>query len=961
MSDPPHNLPSAVDSFVGREHDRRSVAGLLETSRLVTLVGSPGVGKTRLATEVALDAVPRFRDGVWLVALDPIVDPALIPQAVASSLGVREQVGASLIDTLIAEVRDKHLLLLLDNCEHLLAGCAELAGRLLRSCPRLSILATSRQPLGVGGERVRHVDPLGVPPPASDAPPGQDVAVHDAVRLFVARGAATRAGFVLTETTAPAVAEICRRLDGIPLAIELAAARLEMLSPQEILEHVDERFRFLTAGTPAWPGHQRSLFAALESSHRLLSPPEATLFRRLSVFVGGFSLPAATAVCAGPDVPPEAVMELLGGLVSKSLVSADIQRVDTRFRLLETVRDFAGRRLDEAGERASVAARHCQWCVELAEQNDVKLAVDTDPEAVNRVAGAQDNLRAGLEWALSVGDADAALRLAGALVLFWWLQGQLREGRRWMERALALDGEPSPDVRAKALWGAGFMTGSAGDAAQAVPLVEQALALSAGCEDATLHSRCRILLGLLCMLRCPADAIPLLIENLEFARGEDDPVLLSSALITLGTARLLVGDLRAARVVLEECLDVSRRAGNRSGTEGALSALGQLALLEGDYGAAQRLLDEALVIAEELGEGGEQSMVLSLSGDLARARGDYAGARADLARARELAGPGEPPFSLARCLCFLGRVGLAVGDLAEARSLFDESLSTCRRFGLTYLVARCLLGLGEVARVEGDSAAARAYLDEAVAVAEANGDRQAVAAGWHALADLARSRAPAERTLPLCHRALTLQSEIGDLPSLASTLETAAALFRPGAAGVRLFAAAQALRERGGYARAPVAVETYEADVAACRRALGDDEFRLAWKEGCALSVSEAVALASRGRGPRQRPATGWASLTPAEHDVASLAAQGLTNREIGERLFVSPRTAGAHLTQVFAKLGISSRRELTVPKPQLDRSVSPALMGRSGPGSPALRGSSGPGSPALGALSLANSERPDE
>ncbi len=332
-----HNVPIAVSSFVGRQSERHEILQLLGDVRLVTLVGAPGVGKSRLAFEVAADLLRNHPDGVWVVELAPVAEPALVTQAVASVLSVRERPEAELTDTLLAELACKRLLLVLDNCEHLVVECGRLVQRLVEACPDLVILATSREPLGLKGEWVRRIDPLTVP--ATDDDSFESLVAHDAVRLFVERGAATPTGLVLTAATARNVAKICRRLDGVPLAIELAAARLEVLSLAEIVEQLGERFRLLrTSARAAAPVHS-SLLAALDWSHNLLFPAEAALLRRLSVFMGGCTFDAAETVCIGGNVQPAAVMDLLEALVRKSLIFTDRSRSETRYRLLDTVRD----------------------------------------------------------------------------------------------------------------------------------------------------------------------------------------------------------------------------------------------------------------------------------------------------------------------------------------------------------------------------------------------------------------------------------------------------------------------------------------------------------------------------------------------------------------------------------------------------------------------------------------------
>jgi len=907
-------LPTAVSTFVGRHGERTDVARLLETARLVTLCGSPGVGKTRLALEVAADATPGCPDGVWLVELASVTEPDLLPQVVATELAVRERPGRDLIETLVDELRGKRLLVVLDNCEHLVDACAHLVARLLRSCPDLVVMATSREPLGLTGEWVRRIEPLPVPSAAADSygsVSARDAVAHDAVRLFAERGAATRAGFEVTDANAGTVAHICRRLDGLPLAIELAAARLELLSPSEILEQLDERFRVLRTTGRATPASHASLLTAIEWSNHLLSPPESALLRRMSVFAGGCTLEAAEAVCAAGDVPGDAVIDLLGALVRKSLVSADTGDAETRYRLLDTIRQYAADRLGEAGEEEPVRAAHCDWSVTLAERAEVQLASGTKAGWLNRLETEQDNFRTAFEWALATGRTDAPLLLGGALAPFWWLQGHVREGTLLLERAVQAGGGESSGLRAKALWAAAFLIGSAGHVARALPLAEQSASLADDCGDTPAADRARNLVGLLSMYRSPVDALPLIEENLRLARQKDDAPALSASLCTLACALLLVGDTSVARTHLDECLDTARRAGNRSLTAEVLGLIGQCAVIAGDRPGAEAHLGEALEMARDLGERGEEAVVLSWLGELARAGGDYDRARVLLNDALALAHDVGRPFLVARSLCFLGRVALAEGSIAEARTRFVDGLQMARRLGLSYLSSRCLLGLGDICRMESDPVAARALFDEALAVAQTNGDRHAVGESSFALATLARSQGPVETARSLCYQALSLQNDIGDLAGITASLEMLAALAGPGPDAARLLGAAQAGRDRGGYARPPATAADYERDLALVREALGGDQFAVAWAEGLSLSVAEAVTYASRGRGARRRPVSGWASLTPAEHDVARLAGEGLTNREIGERLFVSPRTVGAHLAHIYAKMGVSSRKDL--------------------------------------------------
>lgn len=907
-----HNVPAALASFVGRQREQAELVRLLGTSRLVTLVGTPGVGKTRLGLEVASQLVDIYGDGVWVIELDSVAAPVLPAQVVASVLDIREQAGADLVDVLIAELRHRRLLLVFDNCEHMISACAQLVERLLKACRDLTVLATSREPLGLTGEWVRSIEPLVVPTASAES--YDAVVACDSMALFAERGAATQSRFVMTRDAAPTATEICRRLDGLPLAIELAAARLDVLTPGQILEQLNQHFAVHRRSVPSGPAFHASLGAALDWSHDLLSEPESILLRRLSVFAGGCTLVAAEAVCVQGEDWPEDVADLIGALVRKSMVVADTGHSDTRYRLLETIRHYATQKLRGAGEEAAIRGAHCTWSVLLAEQTAADFVSGTRAGWLSRLVPEQDNFRAAFEWALTEGVTEEALRLGGALAHFWWLQGQVSEGRLFLERAITAGRDAQPQQRSTALWAMAFLTGSAGNVDEAVPLAEQSLALADGCDDQSLRDRSRNLLGLLSMYRRPAEALPTLRDNVASARRQNDPRLLGACLCTLAAALLLVGEARAADAHLGEALEMARQSKNRSLEAEILGTAGRAALVQGQFPAAESHLDLALSLARDLGERGEEAVVLTWLGELASARGKYHEARDLLGQALLLAKEVGRPFLVARSLCFLGRVALAENRRDEARPLLEESLAMARRLGLSYLISRCLVGLGEIALLRADVAGAKDAFEEALGIAHLNDDRNAMASCTLAIAGLARVSGPAERARSAGFQALTQQDEIGDLPGVASSLELLAALRNQGADSVRLFAAAQALREANNYARPPALAAGYDGDLALARSGLNDDEFSAAWTEGSAMAVVEAIAFASRGRGVRRRSVSGWASLTPAESQVADLAAQGLTNREIGERLFVSPRTAGAHLARVFTKLGISSRRELARP-----------------------------------------------
>ena len=444
---PPNNLPAPLSTFVGRERELREMAKLLEADRLVTLTGPAGSGKTRLAVEMAARSLASHADGSWFVDLAPIVDPGLVPQTAATAVGVIEQPPRSLVDTLLDHLRGRECILVVDNCEHLLEASAALIEALLQACPTLWVLATSRQPLGVPGEVVWRVPPLSMPP---EGVPNGSIEVlmsYEAPRLFVDRARALVTDHRFVDADAPALNQICLRLDGIPLAIELAAACTPTLSVQQIAERLDDRFRLLTQGSRTAQARHQTLLAAVEWSHDLLSPAEKTLLRRLSVLAGGWTLEAAEEVCSGGSLHRTSVLELLRGLVDQSLVVSHTSGSQARYRCLETIRHFARDRLVEAGEETALRNAHLAWAVAMAGRAEPEL-IGADQETWFDLLDPEvGNVRVALDWACTRGKAEEALRLSSSLTLFWHVRGHYAEGRRWFETVLALDADVAPLLR----------------------------------------------------------------------------------------------------------------------------------------------------------------------------------------------------------------------------------------------------------------------------------------------------------------------------------------------------------------------------------------------------------------------------------------------------------------------------------------------------------------------------------
>jgi predicted ATPase/DNA-binding CsgD family transcriptional regulator len=601
----PDNLPLQLTSFVGRGRETSEVEGLLAESRLLTLTGPGGSGKTRLALAVASEMVERFEDGVWLVELAPLSDPDLVPQAVASVLGVRESHGKMLTDTIAEHLESRSVLLVLDNCEHLLAACATLADTLLRLCSDLRILVTSRGALGVVGEILFDVPPLSLPDPRRGPTVGS-LPEYEAVRLFVERAEAVRPDFSLTEENAMAVAHICYRLDGIPLALELAAARTKVLSVDQISERLDNAFSLLTRGGRTAPSHHKTLRAAMDWSYDLLTEQEQTLLARLSVFAGGFSLEAAEAVGMGGGIDGFDVLDLLASLVDKSLVLVAEQDGEARYRLLETVRQYGREKLEESGEAEQALQRHAEFYLALAEGADLM----SKEQAVwlKRLETEHDNLRSAL--ALSLGrDAPSeegirsGLRISVALWPFWYTRGYLSEGRGWLESAIKRSGPETSSTKAAALNGAGYIALFQGDYGAARTLFERSLAFYRELRDDEGVASSLIYLGFVAVLSQEnLETVPALEEEAVGLRPRlRDPLVVANLILLSGLVAINQGDLARAVSLHRESLAMFREMHDARGMGHCFNNLGFLALLRNDHEEAAALLRENLLLARRSG------------------------------------------------------------------------------------------------------------------------------------------------------------------------------------------------------------------------------------------------------------------------------------------------------------------------------------------------------------------------
>lgn len=585
----PHNLPLQLTSFIGREFVIREVKELLSTVRMLTLTGPGGCGKTRLALQVAAEQVERYPDGVWYVELASLRNAAQVPQTVATTLGLRELRGRTAVDLLLSHLQSRTLLLVLDNCEHVIDACARLAAEMLQTCADVRILATSRETLGVYGETSFSVPPFRVPPIDDDAPRAglDELAGYEAVRLFVERAQLTLPSFALTSDNVESVVRVCRRLDGMPLAIELAAARMKVLSVDQIEARLDDRFRLLTGGGRTVLERHQTLGGVIDWSYELLSSAEQCLLRRLSIFEGGWTLEAAENVVVddGSSIDGATTLDLMSQLVDKSLIVVEDRAEEARYRLLETVREYCRERLKEAGELASMSRRHRDWFLALAKRANPELIGRDKAVWLERLAAEHDNFRAALEWSeCTPGECSPGLELAGALHRFWLWHGHLTDGIDALERALRCAEDAPIETRVRGLTALGYLTRVRGDIARSRWAGRECLTIAREAGDKRGVACAETILALAAQdSGAYSESVSRNRVALVLAREVGDVHTAAVALNSLGETARLQGDFDLAREKYQEVLE---QADDIADQEIAHFNLGQVAVELGDVDTA---------------------------------------------------------------------------------------------------------------------------------------------------------------------------------------------------------------------------------------------------------------------------------------------------------------------------------------------------------------------------------------
>ncbi len=890
------NLPLELSSLVGRDVDLSEIRHLVDTERLVTLSGPGGTGKTRIAKKLALTLVESFQDGVWFVDLTGVFRDGGVAGAVSRVLGLLEEDQNPLFETIASQLIEKRVLLVLDNCEQVLAGCAELAQSILATAPDVHVLATSREPLHISGEFVHHVPPLKV-----DA----------GITLFEERARQAGSGLPTDEASAAIIREIVTQLDGIPLAIELAAARTSMMAPAQILDGLERRFELLTGAPRDAMKHHKSLRASVAWSYDLMTEPERSLARRLCV-LRGFTLDAAQVIGADADIGSDPVLDLLQRHVDMSIVQLDRSGPEPRYRFLETVREFFLERSEEAGETSDARKAHLTYFIDFAEYRAQRLILGDGPKLMAQIQAEFDNLEDALVFAEGLDDPGSLLRLLTALAGYYEIWGQHQHGMRWFDTALAKEGAPEI-LTARALWGASHVCAYGGRMDLAFPRAMQALEMSKEIGDKWTESRALDIIGFAQSVSDPPGAFQSLSRSIELGGEINDDWAESHAIKMLTAVFMFSHEIAGGSPAIEDLLAAAKRHQSRYLAAWANALKGYFARDGGDFDAADTALAISLENAAFVRDPATGGFAKVWSSALKADRGQVEEARREMTGLMQAATVTGTFLAVPETMFQLGLVEVAAGNPQTTLDMIGGHIDTLKDAGIPVWAAQLAIA-SAAAQIElGDLDDARALLDDAAEMSASlkNAFLNGLIAYLRGRLALARGDwGDAESRL---HEASEIQQDAGLLPGLLRTMECicevliAKEKFEDAA---RVLSFVDQSRDDIRFVRGTADNEQHASRIDKLDQKLGD-ALAVFKAQGAASDLEEIIGLISRMRGKRARPLMGWDSLTPTERRVAALATEGLSNPQIAERMFIARGTVKVHLSHIYEKLDVKSRTQL--------------------------------------------------
>jgi predicted ATPase/class 3 adenylate cyclase/uncharacterized protein HemY len=840
----PNNLPVQLTSFIGRKNEIKNIKSLLRQTHLLTLTGSGGAGKTRLALQVAKDLIDDFANGVWFVELAALSEPALLPQAILKVFGLKEELRRSLEDTLCDYLRSKEILIILDNCEHLVKTCAELSENLLSNCPKLKIIATSREALRCEGEQTYGVLSLEVPDPEEKNPP-EKLSQYESVKLFIDRAMSVDENFRVTKENARSLAQICFQLDGIPLAIELAAARIKILSVEKIYDRLNDRFNLLTGGKRTGLPRQQTLRSLIDWSYDLLSEQEKIVWRRLSVFAGGWTLEAAEEVCAHDKIKKEEVMELLNQLNEKSIII--FERENERYRMLETLKQYGEEKLNKAGEAKDIFFGHLKYYMEFSEKAEPKLNGSEVQLWLERLESEHGNLQSAIEWSVRSNHIEQGARLAGALGNFWSIRGHYSTGCRLLENILNNKKEVGKCTLGKLLNSSGLLRRNQGDYSKAQKLFEEGLTVSR--QNKYKQSIANSLNGLGKLSDEKGnyeEAHKFYQESLELGLEMNDKYSVAVSLNGLGIVALSEGNYLQAQNFYTESLAIRREIKDIRGIANTLHNMGMIADELGNYEQAQEFYEESLKLRYELNDKHGITGSLNGLGKLAQGHGNFELAQKFFEESLTLKREIGDKAGIVASLNNLGIIATDRGNYEQSQKFYEESLALSREIIDKHGIAASLNNLGYLAFNQNNFDQAQQFHEESLAIERKMGKKAGIANSLHSLGIVTFRKGNFEQSKKFHEESLTLFRELGDKNAIAFSLTGMAEVLSEsnGTLGAILLGAVETAIKSAGLALARDEQMLLEEVHERLHEKLSDEDFLKYFEEGKKKKLDEAVAMA---------------------------------------------------------------------------------------------------------------------